>query len=312
MKDFLFFNYDWVPNSTYIFRSFQDCGYSCDFVNEESLPTFTPQCEYRCIICYLHEPWQLKIINQLRKSYFTGAFWVQHDDTDELHVQRWFESPPDLVIQRELTPFSRNCYPCKAYGQHFPIADIYREDFQSKHFDLVFIGTPSNPRRIPFVQKLIELSNGALKDLRWALMYNQQKTPDLNIKVINQSKVGLHFPGNSQDSWRIWEYASAGVATIMPELNLLSVADDAQPYDDYVRIREDFADLEEAIKWTLDDDRWISIGKAARRSYLNLHKPEQCFKRYHDLVLLHAPVDPRAIVVQSADGYFASWRKSPV
>ena len=84
MKDFIFFNYDWVPNSTYIFRSFEAAGYSCDFVNEQNLMDvrFTKE-KYRCVVVYLHEPWQLPHINSLISRYWPDAFLIQHDDTDE-------------------------------------------------------------------------------------------------------------------------------------------------------------------------------------------------------------------------------------
>lgn len=312
MKDFLFFNYDWVPNSTYLFRGFEASGYSCDFVNEQTLHGFIPQHRYRCVIAYLHEPWHLPIINHIRRTYLHNSFWIQHDDTDEEQVQTWFDTPPDLILQREVTANTRNPYACPLYPQHFPIANIYREEHQHKELDVVFIGTPSNPRRAPFVKRLIELSQTSLKHLRWGLMYQQGKNPELNIKAINSAKIGVNFPGNSYDSWRIWEYASAGVGMIMPELPLKSVTDKHQPFDEYVRIKPDLTDLEEKIVWMLEDDRWLDWGKRARLSYLTFHKPEKCFEHYHDIMIRHAPIQPRQVVPLSAEPFYAQWRKHPV
>ena len=312
MKDFLFFNYDWVPNSTYLFRSFEACGYECDFVNEQTLPTFSPKDRYRVVVAYLHEPWHLPVLNYLRRTYLQNSYWVQHDDTDEEHVQTWFDDPPDLIIQREVTGNTKNPYNKPLYPQHFPIASIYRPEHQEKEIDVVFIGTPSNPRRAPFVNKLIELSKTSLKNLKWGLMYGAGKNPELNIKAINSAKVGVNFPGNSYDSWRIWEYASAGVGMIMPELPLKSVTDKHQPFDEYVRINPDLTDLEEKIVWMLEDDRWLDWGKRARLSYLTFHKPEKCFEHYHDIMIRHAPIQPRQVVPLSAEPFYAQWRKHPV
>ena len=312
MKDFLFFNYDWVPNSTYLFRCFEASGYECDFVNEQTLVNFIPQHKYRTVIAYLHEPWQLPYINHLRRTYLQDSYWIQHDDTDEQHVQHWFDDPPDLIIQREVTVHTINPYNKPLYPQHFPIADIYRAEHQNKELDVVFIGTPSNPRRAPFVHKLIELSQTSLKHLRWGLMYQQGKNPELNIRAINNAKVGVNFPGNSYDSWRIWEYASAGCGILMPELPLKSVNDKHQPFDEYVRFDPDLRDLEEKIVWMLEGENWSDWGKKARLSYLTFHKPEKCFEHYHDIVIRHAPIQPREPVRMSAEPFYAEWRKRPV
>jgi hypothetical protein len=312
MKDFLFFNYDWVPNSTYLFRCFEASGYECDFVNEQTLVNFIPQHKYRTVIAYLHEPWQLPYINHLRRTYLQDSYWIQHDDTDEQHVQHWFDDPPDLIIQREVTVHTINPYNKPLYPQHFPIADIYRAEHQNKELDVVFIGTPSNPRRAPFVHKLIELSQTSLKHLRWGLMYQQGKNPELNIRAINNAKVGVNFPGNSYDSWRIWEYASAGCGILMPELPLKSVNDKHQPFDEYVRFDPDLSDLEEKIVWMLEGENWSDWGKKARLSYLTFHKPEKCFEHYHDIVIRHAPIQPLEPVHMSAEPFYAAWRKRPV
>jgi hypothetical protein len=314
MKDFIFFNYDWVPNSTYIFRSFEAAGYSCDFVNEQNLMDvrFTKE-KYRCVVVYLHEPWQLPHINSLISRYWPDAFLIQHDDTDEEQVQKWLYRSPDLIMQREVTHRTVNPYSCPLYPQHFPIADIHRPELsREKTIDVCFIGTPSNPRRESFVRRLQELSQGSLKHLNWGLMYGRGKNPALNIAAINQSKIGLNFPGNSYDSWRIWELASAGVATIMPELPLKSVTAKHQPYDEYTRIELDGSDLEEKIVWMLENDRWEQHGARNRESYLKYHTPEKCFEHYHDCVIMHAPIQPRIPADLSAEPFFEAWRRRPV
>lgn len=313
MKDFLFFNYDWVPNSTYLFRSFQDSGYECDFVNEQNLMDFRPTHDYRCIVVYLHEPWQLPRINELISRNWPNAFLIQHDDTDEEQVQQWLYRSPDLIMQREVTKNTHNPYKCPLYPQHFPIADISRPQLQQqKTIDVCFIGTPSNPRREVFVRRLVELSQGSLKHLNWGLMYGKGKNPELNIAAINQSKIGVNFPGNSYDSWRIWEYASAGVGIIMPKLPLLSVTEKHQPFHEYTQIEADLSDLEQQIRYMLEDDRWKIYGDAARKSYLEHHTPEKCFEHYHECVIMHAPIQPRVATPKSAEPYYAAWRRRPI
>ena len=118
MKDFLFLNYDWVPNSTYLFKCFEACGYECDYVNEQTLQNFVPRYKYRVVVAYLHEPWQLPLINHLRHTYLSNSYWVQHDDTDEEHVQQWFDTAPDLIIQREVTARTVNPYNKPLYPHH--------------------------------------------------------------------------------------------------------------------------------------------------------------------------------------------------
>jgi hypothetical protein len=246
--------------------------------------------------------------------YFKDSFFVQHDDTDEEHVQRWFERSPDLIMQRELTAASQNPYNCPTYPQHFPIPSIYRDNSE-KTLDVMFMGTPTNPGRVRFVQKLLELSTGPLKHLNWGLQYSKERAkgrnPDLFIKAANSTKIGLNFPGNSRDQWRTWELASAGCAILMPQSPLLSIRPDHQPFEEYVRFKDDLSDLEEKIVWLLEADRWKDWGNKAKQSYDLFHTPEKCFEHYHDCVLRHAPVQPRTIIPHSAESYFDAWRKNP-
>jgi hypothetical protein len=314
MKDFLFFNYDWVANSTYLFKSFDASGYTCDFVNEQQLQSFIPTSEYRVVVAYLHEPWQIPIINRLMSEYFTKSFFVQHDDTDEEHVQHWFAREPDLIMQRELTANSRNPYTCPTYPQHFPIPSIHRPNSE-KQLDVVFMGTPTNPGRVKFVEKLVQLSTGALKHLKWGLQYSKERAkgrnPELFIRAANSTRIGLNYPGNSKDQWRTWELASAGCAILMPESPLLSIRPEHQPFDEYVRFNADLSDLEEKIVWLLAENRWEIWGQKAKQSYELFHTPEKCFEHYHEYIMKHVPVKKRDIVPHSAEKYFEAWRMNP-
>lgn len=312
MKDFLFLNYDWVPNSTYLFNCFRASGYDCDHVTQHTIVNFIPTTKYRAVIAYLHEDYQIPIINHLMREYFQDSFFIQHDDTDFENIQTYYERSPDLIMHRELTKNSVNPYSCPTYPQHFPIADIYREEYQNKNLDVVFIGTPSHPKRQQFVHKLIELSQGSLKHLKWGLMYGPNKNPSLNIKAINNAKIGVNFPGNSYDSWRIWELASASCGIIMPQLPLLSVTDEHQPFDEYLRFNLDTSDLEEKIVYMIEQDRWKEWGKKARLSYLTFHKPEKCFEHYHDIIMKHVPIEKRSIVPHSAEPYYENWRRNAI
>ena len=54
MKDFLFIDYSWVPNSRLIFNMFAE-EYNCDIVDEKTLTTFDYASDYKNIVLYLHE-----------------------------------------------------------------------------------------------------------------------------------------------------------------------------------------------------------------------------------------------------------------
>jgi hypothetical protein len=307
MKDFLFFNYNWVANSSYIFKSFENCGYSCDFVTENDLMSFEPTNKYRVVVVYLHESWMLPKINFLINNFFADAYVIQHDDTDEEHIQSWLEVAPKLVMQRELTKNSilpEHYRDSVVLPHHFPIQSIYDESLQEKEFDLCFIGTPSNPRRQKFIDKLVELSNTTLSHLRWFIRYGSYKDPQEFRYIVNKTKIGLNFPGNSYDSWRNWEYSSAKVCIIQPKLKVLSVDESHMPFNEYVTINDDLSNLEETILEYLENDKYRIIANDAFNSYNTNHTPEKCFEKYCDIVIKATGLDRLDIIPLSALTFF--------
>ena len=102
-KDFLFFNYNWVPNSTFIFESFRKLGHEIDIIGEEQLRNFQPDCKYKNVVLYIHEGWSIPITNHIIDNYCQDSFLIQHDDTDFEQLQKWSNRTPDLFMQREYT-----------------------------------------------------------------------------------------------------------------------------------------------------------------------------------------------------------------
>jgi hypothetical protein len=314
IKDFLFFNHSWVPNSDYIFKCFEKCGYSCDYVDEKNILNFVVEHEYRVVVLYLSIDWTVPIINGILEKYCKNSFIIQHDDTDNEHVQRYYSVSPNLIMQRELTDYTHNPYDCPIFPNHFAIHSVYDESLQTeqKQFDIMFMGTPSNPRRQSFINKLINLSEGKLSHLRWFIRYQPQRTPYEYLYVVNKSKIGLNYPGNSYDSWRIWELASAKVCTIQPELKLNSTKEGHMPYDQYVRIKDDHSDLEEKIVQQLENDSYKEIAQKSFDDYYMNHTPEKCFEKYHEIVCEYAPITPRKVIPYSAKEIYEQYRKNPV
>jgi len=301
IKDFLFLNYNWVPNSTFIFENFRKIGYDIDIIGEEEIRTFIPNCEYKNVVVYLHDEWALPYINNLINNYCQNSVLIQHDDTDFEQLQRWTERKPDLFMQREYTKntdlnnvyvgYSTNGYPIDKTPVepfHFPIPSMYDADLQEKKWDICFLGRPTNHRRQIFINKIHQLANTSLKHLKWFVKYEYVQTPELYREVINGSKIGLNYPGNSYDSWRTWELASAGTAIIMPELMVKSCDMEHMPFDEYLKIKEDSSDLEEKILFALENDRWKDIGNKALIDYNNNHTPEKCFEYYHNTIMKYA------------------------
>jgi hypothetical protein len=288
-KDFLFFNYSWVPNSTFIFKSFESSGYSCDFVDEKNIHDYQLSHKYRAAFLYLHEDWTIPLTNKLIEDLGPETFLIQHDDTDHEHVQTWSDRAPDLIMQRELTADTKNPYSCPIFPMHFPIQSMYKPISQ-KPIDICFIANMTNTRRQPFVEKVIELAQGELSKLQWYVKVTEVGTYSEEYQeVLNASKIGLHYFGNSYDSWRIWELASTENAIIMPKMRVKSVAEDWMPFNEYVTIKDDFSDLKEKIEWTLAENRWIKLGQRAFDSYMKGHTPEKCFQKYHDTIIKYVP-----------------------
>lgn len=284
-KDFLFFNYSWVANSTYIFKSIEKMGYSCDFVDEASLPFFKPEHKYKCVVLYLHEHWTIPITNHLINNFFQDSFLIQHDDTDFFDVQTWGGRVPNLVMQRELIDISKTPYPnTPTFPFHFPISSKFDPSITEKPIDICFLGNMTNPRRAPFVKKVQELANGTLKHLNWYLdigcKSGETTTSQKYIEVINSSKIGLHYFGNSYDSWRMWELASTKTAMISPHLKLKSITDKFLPFKNYCIIQDDFQDLEEKILFMMENDNYKSYAEKSFEDYNKNHTPEKCFEYY--------------------------------
>jgi len=284
MKDFLFFNYSWVPNSTFIFKSFEKLGYSCDFVDERNVTSFVPKDKYRAVFLYLHEDWTIPITNRLINEHFQDSILIQHDDTDFEDIQHWSDRKPDVVMHREYTDQTRNPRHCVVHPIHFPIPSRFNAAY-TKDIDVCFIGGITNARRIPFVEKIVNLAQGAMSDLRWYISVSPQPTgdqPSLEFaEAINRSKIGLHYFGNSYDSWRIWELASTKTAIIMPQMRNKSVRNDAMPFKEYCVIRDDFQDAEEKIRYMLDQNRYVSLAQRSFDDYNANHTPEKCFEYYY-------------------------------
>ena len=285
IKDFLFFNYSWVFNSTYIFKSFENSGYTCDFVDEDNISTFIPTCKYKAVFLYLHEPWTIPLTNNIINNYLQDSVLIQHDDTDFENVQRWSDRSPDLVMQREFTDNTHNPYSCPIFPHHFPIKSIYREEYQEKEFDVCFIGAPTNPRRELFISKLLELGNGPLSHLKWFVQYDSNRNHEDFIKTVNKSKIALNYPGNSFDAHRIWEAASANCCIIQPELPIKSVSKDHMFFDDYIRINMDCSDIQQKIEYALENDRYKDVAKKSFECYNKNHTPKKCFEKYHEIIL---------------------------
>ena len=193
IKDFLFFNHSWVPNSTYIFKCFEKCGYTCDYIDEKNIKDFVIKDEYRVVVLYLGIPWTLPYIHNILEKHCKNSFIIQHDDTDYERVQKYYEVIPNLIMHREVTDNTTNPYDCPLYPNHFAIPSMYNEELQSteKEFDVMFLGTPTNLRRENFIKRVINLSEGKLSHLKWYVRYSPVRTPGEYMHVINKTKIGL-------------------------------------------------------------------------------------------------------------------------
>lgn len=286
MKDILFFNYDWVFNSTYIFKSFENSGYSCDFVDERNIRSFIPNCKYKVVFLYLHDSWTLPYINNILDNYLSDCYLVQHDDTDFENVQMWSNKRPNLIMQREYTENTQTPYPnIPIYPHHFPIHSIYREEYQNKEYDVCFLGAPTNSRRQFFVEKIINLSQTTLSHLKWFIKYDNNRQHDEFIKILNSSKIALNYWGNSYDAHRIWEAASAKCCIIQPQSPLKSLQKEHMYFDEYIKISPDCNDLKEKILYALENDNYKMWAEKAFIEYNNNHTPQKCFEKYFEIVL---------------------------
>jgi hypothetical protein len=313
-KDFLFFNYSFVKNSTFYFSEFAKMGHDIDIIDETNLRDFVPTNTYKNVVIYLHQDWTFPITNHIIDNYCRDSFLIQHDDTDNEQLQRWSNRKPDLFMQREYT----NNTIIDSYGGtidsigprvkidqtpvepfHFPMDSLYDIRYHDKKWDVCFIGRPTNPRRQFFIDKLIQLSKTSLSHLKWYIKYDWVQEEDINSRrsnqshdyyreIINSSKIGLNFPGNSYDAHRIWELASCGTSIIMPKLKIKSVDDEHMRFDEYTIIEDDCSDLEEKILHLLENDKWKSTSTIIKNSYDTRHNPNKCFEYYYNKVMKYA------------------------
>jgi len=281
VKDFIIFNYSWVPNSTLYFKSFEEAGYSCDFIDENNYSTFIPDDKYRAAIVYLHCQHIRPTIDAIIEKHCSDAFLIQHDDTDHEDVQVFTSRAPDLVMQRELTDNTKSPYSCPIYPFHFPMPSLYNPG-TVKDIDVVFYACMTNNRRRPFVEHVDALSR-KMSHLKWDVRITNsgERTPEDYRLAVNRAKIGLHYFGNSYDSWRIWELASTKTAIIMPRLRMRSVSSEYGSFEEYVVLSDAFEDLEEKIAYTLSDNRYVDIAEKAYASYNEKHCPSKCVEHYH-------------------------------
>ena len=302
VKDFLFLNHHGIPNSTFIFESFIRRGYDCDIVDEKNIQNFMNseiKCKYRAVFLYLHYEQYTPITNYIIDNFCKDSILIQHDDTDEEDIQVWSNRNPDLVMHRELTDATKSIRTSVVAPHHFPWIGAKIKEIKDRPYDVCFVANMTNPRRIAFVKRLQELMTGSMKHLNWYVnvephantpfsWYDKnlfgQKTHNFE-EVINMSKIGLHYFGNSYDSHRIWQLASAGTAILMPKMRSKSVSSIGMPFDEYEIISDDFSNLEEKILELLENDKWKDVGQAAQRAWEERHYPEKCFEYYHDLVI---------------------------
>lgn len=289
-KDFLFFSYSWVKNANIIFKQFENAGYSCDYVYENNINSFKPIHDYKAVILYLHEHNTIPITNKLIDTFYKYSYLIQHDDTDEEHVQKWSNRQPDLVFQREYTKDTRNIWNCPVEPMHFAVESIYQD--VPKEYDVSFMGTLTNSRRIPFANKINELSKTSLKHLNWYIDVapRDTRTPDKFKDIINKSKIALHYYGNSYDSLRIWEISSTKTAILMPKMKNLSVSKDYMPFEEYETFNEDFSNLEEKIVSLLENNMYINIAEKSFSAYNNFHNPKKCFEYYLKTIKKHIDI----------------------
>lgn len=288
-KDFLFFNYSWVWGSTTYFKYFESMGHSIDIVDETSINDFIPKHDYKNIVLYLHEGNTIPRTNKIIEHY-KDSFLIQHDDTDEEQLQVWSNREPNLYMQRELTNNTIINTQSPVIPFHFPMNSIYDKNLnEQKIYDVSFIGNMTNRRRLPFVEYIIKLSQNELSHLNWYIdvkgSNNKPGYATENFKsVINQSKIGLHYFGNSYDSIRIWEILSCKTALLMPKMKNLSISDKGMPLTEYVTFNDDFSDIKEKIISLLEGEKWKEIAKTGHNAY-NRHNVEKCCEYYYNQVM---------------------------
>jgi spore maturation protein CgeB len=57
------------------------------------------------------------------------------------------------------------------------------------------------------------------------------------------------------------------------------------PFNEYCVIKDDFSDLEEKIKYLINDDKYKEYAKSGYDSYNERHNPEKCFEYYYNKII---------------------------
>lgn len=303
VKDFLFFNYSFVPNSTFYFESFAKKGHTIDIVTEQTLPHFIPSCEYKNVVIYLHEHYTIPYTERLINEYCKNSVLIQHDDTDHEDIQMWTSRKPDLVMHREYTEHTKNPRGCAIGTFHFPIESWFDSSVGEKEYDVCFLGNMTNPRRVKFADKLMELMSGRLSHLKWKVniephvntpyqLYSVNKflpQGESTKSIVNKTKIGLNDFGNSYEQWRTWEYASTGISILCPKMRTKCVNDSKfMPFNEYLSFSDDYSDLADKIEYLLEADRYKEYGSAAKTAYDKRHNPTKCFESYYSQVMEYA------------------------
>jgi hypothetical protein len=222
----------------------------------------------------------------LIEENFSDACLIQHDDTDFEDVQVWSNKKPDLIMHREYTSHTKNIWGSEIFPFHFPITSIYDGRYK-KDIDISFVGTLTNQRRIPFIHHIIDLSKNKLKHYRWYInvMPTDSRTPELFKEVANRSKIGLNYFGNSYETKRTWELASAGCSIVMPKMRTRIVNDDSlMPFKHYTIIKDDFSNLEENLIDLMQGNKYEKVAEKSKLDYDLNHNPEKCFEYYFDKI----------------------------
>jgi len=267
-------------------------GHSCDFVDEDTVRTFVPSHNYKCVVVNLHDPWMYPFVNRILDAIKNDYYLVYMDDSDFNEAtdgRKWTHKEPNLIFQKDTTKDTPNPYRCKRYPIHFPMESLYDETIQQKVYDVCFLGTNTNPRRIPFVNKIKELMSGKLSHLKWFVSFsygigNGTLTDEFK-QITNRSKIGLAYPGNSNDQGRIWQLASTKTAIVMPKLEILSVDSEYLPFNEYCVMRYDMHDMEEKILFLLENDRYKEQSDRAWDDYNKNHTPERVFSYFYTNIM---------------------------
>ena len=246
--------------------------------------------KYKNIVVYLHEQSQLDEINKYIRSN-RDIVVIQHDDTDHEQIQMWTNKEPTVYMRREQTNGTHVFTKSPIYPFHFPMESINTNTYE-KIYDVCFVGTITHPRRQKFVNELNRLANGELKHLKFyidASPYPQWKPGDASHafrEAVNQSKIGIHYFGNSYDSTRIWEILCCNTALLMPEQRV-KIPEQPLYQGSYEILADDFSNLKEKILFLIESDRWKAVAKNGQKNYNMYHTKEKCCEYYYSKLIPH-------------------------